>query len=157
MNGKNDLEKNGIYQWNDNYPTQAIIENDLKKGVLFVLKYGKEIIGAINISEEQENKYETINWKFDHSKVLAIHRLVIDPKYQGKGNASKLMDFVENFAVENNYSSIRLDVYSQNKRVIEFYEKRKYFNRGNVNFPDREHAFHCMEKEIITNNNIVLA
>jgi hypothetical protein len=82
LNGKNDLEKNGIYQWNDNYPTRAIIENDLKKGILFVLKNRKEIIGAINISEEQENKYETINWKFDHSKVLAIHRLVIDPKYQ---------------------------------------------------------------------------
>ena len=150
LNGKNDLEKNGIYQWTDNYPTREIIENDLKKGVLFVLKNSKEIIGAINISEEQEPEYETINWKFDNSKVLVIHRLVIDPKYHGKGNARKLMDFAENFAVENNYSSIRLDAYSQNKRVIDFYEKRKYFNRGNVNFPDRKHAFHCMEKEIIT-------
>ncbi len=153
LNGKKDLEKNGIYQWTDNYPTRAIIENDLKKGFLFVLKNGKEIIGAINISEEQEHEYETINWRFDNSKVLVIHRLVINPKYQGKGNARKLMDFAENFAIENNYSSIRLDAYSQNKRVIDFYEKRKYFNRGNVNFPDREHAFHCMEKEIITAYN----
>jgi ribosomal protein S18 acetylase RimI-like enzyme len=67
------------------------------------------------------------------------------------------MDFVENFAVENNYSSIRLDAYSQNKRVIDFYEKQKYFNHGNVNFPDREHTFHYVGKEIISNNNIVLA
>jgi predicted amidohydrolase/GNAT superfamily N-acetyltransferase len=148
VNGKNDLEKNGIYQWTNNYPTRSIIESDLKKDVLFVLKNGKEIIGVINISEEQELEYETINWEFDNSRVLVIHRLVIDPKYQGKGYARILMDYAEKFATKNNYSSIRLDAYSQNKRVIEFYNKRKYFIRGNVNFPEREYPFHCMEKEI---------
>jgi ribosomal protein S18 acetylase RimI-like enzyme len=75
---------------------------------------------------------------------------VIDPKYQGKSYARKLMDFAEKYAKKNNYSSIRLDAYSQNKRVIDFYGKRKYFIRGNVNFPGREYPFHCMEKEIIT-------
>jgi predicted amidohydrolase/GNAT superfamily N-acetyltransferase len=153
LNGKNDLENNGIYQWTNNYPTRLIIESDLKKDVLFVLKNDKEIIGAISISEEQEPEYETIKWEFDNSKVLVIHRLVIDPKYQGKGYARKLMDFAEKFANDNNYSSIRLDAYSQNKRVIDFYEKRKYFIRGNVNFPEREYPFHCMEKEIITAYN----
>ena len=65
------------------------------------------------------------------------------------------MDFAEKSANENNYSSIRLDAYSQNKRVIDFYKKRKYFTRGNVNFPEREYPFHCMEKKIITAYNIV--
>lgn len=155
LNGKNELELNGIYQWTNNYPTRSIIESDIKKSVLFVLKNGREIIGAINISEEQEPEYETINWEFDNSKVLVIHRLVIDPKYQGKGYARKLMDFAEKFAIENDYYSIRLDAYSQNKRVIDFYEKRKYFIRGNVNFHEREYPFHCMEKEIITAYNNV--
>ncbi|WP_282042734.1 GNAT family N-acetyltransferase [Winogradskyella flava] len=150
LNGKIDLENNGIYQWTNNYPTRSIIENDLKNGVLFVLKNGNEIIGAISISEEQEPEYDAINWEFNDSKVLVIHRLVIDPKYQRKGYARKLMDFAEKYANENSYSSIRLDAYSQNKRVIDFYKKRKYFIRGNVNFPQREYPFHCMEKEIIT-------
>ncbi len=153
LNGKKELDKNGIYQWTDNYPTRSIIENDLKKDILFVLKNGEEIIGAISVSEEQEREYETINWEFDCSKILVIHRLVIDPKYQGKGYAIRLMDFAEKFANENNYSSIRLDAYSQNKRVIDFYEKRKYFIRGEVNFPEREYPFHCLEKEIITAYN----
>lgn len=152
---KNELERNGIYQWTDNYPTRSIIENDLKKGILFVLRSNEEIIGAINISEEQETEYQTVSWEFNKSKVLVIQRLVIDPKYQGKGYAKKMMDFAEKFANENNYSSIRLDAYSQNKRVINFYVKRKYFIRGNVNFPEREYPFHCMEKEIITAYNIV--
>jgi ribosomal protein S18 acetylase RimI-like enzyme len=94
-----------------------------------------------------------VKWNFDNSKVLVIHRLVIDPKYQRKGYAQKLMDFAERFATENNYSSIRLDAYSQNKRVIDFYKKRNYFIRGVVNFQDRDYSFHCMEKEIITAYN----
>ena len=150
LNGKINLENNGIYQWTNNYPTISIIKNDLKKGVLYTIKNNSEIIGAISISEEQETEYELVKWKFDNSKVLVIHRLVIDPKYQKKGHAQKLMDFAENFARENNYSSIRLDAYSQNKRVVEFYKKRNYFIRGNVNFPEREYSFHCMEKEVIT-------
>lgn len=125
----------------------------MKKDGLFVLKNDKEMIGATNINEEQEPEYETIKWKFDNSKVLVIHRLVIDPKYQGNGYSRTLMDFAEKFAKENNYSSIRLDANTQNKRVIDFYEKRNYFIRGNVNFPEREYPFHCMEKEIITGYN----
>lgn len=153
LNGKINLENNGIYQWTNNYPTLSIIEDDLKKNVLYTLKNNEKIIGAINISEEQETEYNSIKWKFDNSKVLVIHRLVIDPKYQKKGHAQKLMDFAEKFAKENNYTSIRLDAYSQNLRVIEFYKKRNYIICGNVNFPEREHEFYCMEKEIITAYN----
>ena len=155
LNGKINLENNGIYQWTDNYPTISIIEDDLKKDVLYTLKNNEKIIGAINISEEQETEYNSIKWEFDNSKILVIHRLVIDPKYQKKGYAQKLMDFAEKFAKENNYTSIRLDAYSQNLRVIEFYKKRNYVIRGNVNFPEREHEFYCMEKEIITAYNTV--
>jgi len=148
QNGKSELERNGIFQWTDNYPNISIIETDLMKGVLYTLKNKNEIIGAINISEEQETEYQSVNWKFDNSKVLVIHRLVINTKQQRQGYAQRLMDFAESFARENNYSSIRLDVYNQNDRVIEFYKKRDFIIRGDVNFPERENSFHCMEKEI---------
>jgi predicted amidohydrolase/GNAT superfamily N-acetyltransferase len=146
--GKADLEQKGIFQWTNNYPTRSIIQSDLEKGVLYVLKNGLEILGAINISEEQEPEYEQETWAFDSTKILVIHRLVVDPVKQRNGYARKLMNFAEGYAVENGYSTIRLDAYSQNKRVIEFYEKRSYVICGSVNFPERQHPFYCMEKEI---------
>lgn len=149
-NGKTSLQERGIYQWVDNYPTKSIIEEDIKKEVLYVLRNGTEILGAINISEDQEAEYQSIDWRFDDSKVLVIHRLVIHPKYQRNGYGKKLMDFAEHFAEKNYYTSIRLDAYSQNKRVIEFYKRRNYYIRGDVYFPEREFAFHCMEKEVKT-------
>ncbi|MFT4802611.1 MAG: putative amidohydrolase [Flavobacteriaceae bacterium] len=38
LNGKIDLGNNEIYQWTNNYPTISIIENDLRKGVLYTIK-----------------------------------------------------------------------------------------------------------------------
>jgi predicted amidohydrolase/predicted GNAT family acetyltransferase len=148
LNGKDELNKNGLFQWTENYPTSSIIENDIIKGVLYTLKNNHEIIGAININEEQDLEYQTVPWEFDNSKVLVIHRLVVNPKHQGQGYARILMDFAENFASENGYTSIRLDAYSPNKRVIEFYINRNYFIRGDVHFSEREYPFHCLEKEI---------
>lgn len=145
---KHKLEEEGIYQWTENYPNISIVEQNLKEDELYVLKDGEKIAGAINISEKQEPEYKLINWGFNDSKVMVIHRLVIDPEHQRKGYARQLMDFAENYAKENNHSSIRLDAYSAHKRVIEFYKNRNYFIRGEVNFPEREHPFHCMEKEI---------
>ena len=148
INGKIELERNGIYQWTNTYPTISIIESDLQKEVLYILKNDNEIIGAIALSEEQEDEYKLINWKFDDGKILVVHRLVVNPKHQKQGYAQQLMDFAENYAVTNNYASIRLDAYSQNKRVINFYKKRNYKISGNVNFPERDYPFYCMEKDI---------
>lgn len=148
LNAKGVLDRNGINQWTDNYPTRSIIEEDLRTGELYCLKNSSKIIGAINMNEEQDKEYQSVHWKFDDSKVLVIHRLVIDPQYQRKGYAQKLMAFAENFAFENSYTSIRLDAYSQNYSALEFYRKRNYFVRGEVFFPEREHPFKCMEKEV---------
>lgn len=149
LNAKHDLDSKGINQWIDNYPTISLIETDLRNGSLYKLKNDNLIMGAVVLNEEQDIAYKSINWKFDESKVLVIHRLVIDPKHQSNGYAIQLMDFAENFAKENGYSSIRLDTYSQNDRSISFYKKRNYLIRGDVHFTGRAHSFHCLEKEII--------
>lgn len=150
MDARAKLESQGFFQWTDHYPTLAIIENGLQNSATYILKNGPEIVGAIHISEEQEKEYATVSWEFDDTKVLVIHRLVVSPKYQQKGYANKLMDFAEAMAMQQAYTSIRLDAYSQNTGVIKFYKKRGYQIRGEVRFPEREFSFCCLEKKINT-------
>ena len=149
LNAKKALQAKNVFQWIDAYPTISIIEEDLKKGDLYVLKIEKEIVGAVVLNEKQDKEYETIDWLFDDAKVLVIHRLAVDPKHQKKGYGKMLMDFSEDFAYKNNYSSIRLDTYSPNKTSIRLYENRNYFIRGNVYFSGRKDPFYCMEKSVI--------
>ncbi len=145
---KNKLDEQGIFQWTNNYPTLAIVENDIDEGNLYCAILENQCVGIINISEEQEPEYDRIAWKNNNGKILVIHRLAVDPLFQGKGIAKKLMDFAEQFGIRNNYPSVRLDAFSENKRVLEFYETRGYKKRGEVYFAGRQSPFFCYEMDL---------
>lgn len=137
---------NGIYQWNEHYPNALAFKNDVKRGELYVLEINNNIEGTVVLSALMDKEYVPIKWFTKNENNLYIHRLAIHPKLQGKGYAQKLMDFAEQYAIENNYSSIRLDTFSQNKRNQKFYELRGYKRLGDIYFPlQSEHPFHCYE------------
>ncbi len=137
---------NGIYQWNENYPSYEAFEKDIELGQLWVLKEEDSIIGSVVISEIMDDEYKVIEWLIPNAKNIYIHRLAVHPDSQGKGLAQVLMDFAENHAQENNFASVRLDTLSVNKRNNIFYQKRGYQKLGDVYFPKQsEHPFHCYE------------
>ena len=137
---------NGIYQWNENYPSYEAFEKDIELGQLWVLKEGDSIIGSVVISDIIDDEYKVIEWITPNTKNVYIHRLAVHPEYQGKGLAQKLMDFAEAYAKANDYISVRLDTFSVNKRNNAFYQKRGYQKLGDVYFPKQsKHAFHCYE------------
>ena len=137
---------NGIYQWNENYPSYEAFEKDIEIGQLWVLKEGDSIIGSVVISEIMDEEYKAIEWLTPNAKNVYIHRLAVHPEYQGKGLAQKLMNFAEGYAKENGFVSVRLDTFSVNKRNNSFYQKRGYQKLGDVYFPKQsEHPFHCYE------------
>lgn len=69
---------------------------------------------------------------------------MVHPNYEGKGVAGSLIKFVEKLAKENGYTTIRLDVFSENTRAVNFYKKLGYRVSGKVNF--RKGEFLCCEK-----------
>ncbi len=138
--------KNGIYQWNEHYPSQAAFEKDLERNELFVLEIDGNICGTLVISVVMDDEYIPIKWGTPNGNNVYIHRLCIHPSQQGKGYAQKLMDFAEKRAKAQGFASVRLDTFSRNKRNQTFYETRGYQKLGDVFFPKQsEHPFHCYE------------
>lgn len=136
----------GIYQWNEHYPNKKAFTNDVKRDELYILEFNGQVIGSVVLSDFMNEEYIPINWLSENDKNLYVHRLAIDPRHQGKGYAQKLMDFAEAFAKDNNYRSIRLDTFSQNKRNQKFYELRGYKQLDDIYFPKQsEYPFHCYE------------
>ncbi|WP_062055844.1 GNAT family N-acetyltransferase [Aquimarina longa] len=137
---------NGIYQWNENYPTKERFEKDIALQELYVLEEENHIKGIIVLTELMDEEYIPIQWLTKNNNNLYIHRLAIDPEYWGKGYAQQLMDFAEQYAKDNAYQSIRLDTFGENKRNLTFYETRGYQRLGDIYFPKQsEHPFHCYE------------
>lgn len=136
----------GIFQWNEFYPSREAFENDIKRDELYVLQKANAIIGTIVISTYKDEEYSQIDWLTDDKNNAYIHRLSVHPDYQGKGFAKQMMDFAEAHAQKTGCASVRLDTFSQNSRNQRFYESRGYQRLGDIFFPKQsEYPFHCYE------------
>lgn len=137
----------GIFQWNEKYPSKEVLLEDIALQQIWKLEDGNSIVGLIVLTEIEDQEYQHVKWLTKNQNNIYIHRLAIDPKFQGKGYAQKLMDFAEKYAKENNYNSIRLDTFSQNKRNQMFYEQRNYIKLESIYFPKQSaFPFYCYEK-----------
>jgi len=135
----------GIYQWNEHYPSKNRFQKDIEAQESYVFEQDS-VIGAIVLTKTMDKEYIPISWVTKNTDNLYIHRLLVDPNHWGKGYAQKLMDFAENYAKTNSYTSIRLDTFSQNKRNQNFYETRGYKKLGDIYFPKQsKHPFYCYE------------
>jgi ribosomal protein S18 acetylase RimI-like enzyme len=141
-----DMESRHIYQWNEYYPNLRIIQDDIQRESIYVLKENEAVLGIIVLNEDQPSEYESLNWSTHEGRILVIHRLAVNPRWQKKGFGTRLLDFAEKHAADNGYASIRLDSYSGNPRALRLYEKHKYKRVGQVHFPRRSLPFYCYEK-----------
>jgi ribosomal protein S18 acetylase RimI-like enzyme len=140
------MREQGIDQWDAFYPNIYTFESDIKVNSLFIYKENNLIRGSIVINEKQEPEYESVDWKYPGNRICVIHRLMVDPLYQGRGIARELMHFAEYLAKERLYQAIRLDTFVNNPRALKFYQDLGYQESGSVNF--RKGKFICFEKAL---------
>ena len=94
--------------------------NKPESGNCFVIKYNNEICGYTILI--QFFSFEMGGY------VLLLDELYIDNNFQGKGIGKKAMEFIKQFAQENNYKKIVLEVEPHNERAIHLYQK-EYFRK----------------------------
>ena len=139
------MDNQGIPQWDDIYPSKAILNADIENQQMHVIEVEGRVAGLIVINEVQSPEYASVAWK--HSgRAFVVHRLTIHPGDQRHKLASYLMDFAEEKAVTENYDCIRLDAFTRNPAAFALYENRGYRKAGIVRF--RKGEFFCFEKKI---------
>ncbi len=139
------MKQAGIFQWDDIHPNKEQLEQDTQTRSLYVARKGDIYLGAVSFNEKQEEAYQLVEWQ-GCNPVLVVHRLCVDPAFQGHGVAKEIMNFGEKIALERGYASIRLDAYSGNPRAVGLYEGLGYQKVGSVTFPRRHLPFYCFEK-----------
>jgi len=143
------LNELGIDQWNEHYPTTELIRTDIALGKIYAYREDGRILGLITLGETQPEEYHQIQWSAKEAvSVLTIYRLAVDPQWQGRGIARKLIAFAEQVARSKTFSCIRMDCYTKNRRAYELYCFLNYELRGTVTFPHTHVPFYCLEKVI---------
>jgi ribosomal protein S18 acetylase RimI-like enzyme len=134
----------GIYQWDEIYPDESTLSEDIAKGEMYGFYQDETLCGVIVLNEVQLEPYVEVNWSFEDTKPLVVHRLCIHPDFQSRGTAYTLMKFAEDFAARNGYRSIRLDAFKNNPAALRLYQRLGYQMRGVIEL--RKGTFFCYEK-----------
>jgi GNAT superfamily N-acetyltransferase len=128
-------KQDGSEQWQDGYPNVQSVQNDVEKGQGFVLTEGETIIGysAILINDEPEYAKIIGEW-LSNDDFVAVHRIALSENHLGKGLSKKILDFIEEFALNNNIYSVKADTNFDNIAMLKIFEKSGYKYCGKVYF-----------------------
>jgi GNAT superfamily N-acetyltransferase len=139
------MNQNGIPQWDELYPTPAILDEDLARGELFVADAAGEVLAAVALNEQCDPAYDAAAWAYEGPWVI-VHRLCVSPAAQGKGVGRGLMTAVEDWARATGYRAIRLDAFSLNPHALRMYAGLGFAHRGEANW--RKGLFYLLEKRL---------
>lgn len=139
------MNRQGIDQWDDLYPTLEHLDADRKERSLWLVEDKSRLAASVTLNECPAEEYTGIRW-IKSGRVLYVHRLCVDPDQQGRGVARKIMLWVERFAEERGYDVIRLDTFSGNPRALRLYVGLGY--EFVADMTSRKGIFPCFEKEV---------
>ena len=108
---RNQMIKNGNpNQWTNGYPSQSLLEDDIKKECMYIFEENGEVHGAFVFIIGDEPTYKEIkNGKWHSNKTYGtIHRIASDGKI--KQSLKKTVDFAL-----NKIDYIRIDTHEDNK------------------------------------------
>ncbi len=139
---------NGIDQWDGRYPALNDILCDIDAACCWVYLDEDQIVRAtMTLNNVEDEQYQNIKWKFSSPNIAVLHRVAVDPVYQGQGLGKDICSFAEFKAIEKGDSVIRLDTYSGNVASNGLYKSLGYVRaKGLCFFHGNKVPFYCYEK-----------
>lgn len=127
------FKETGIDQWQDGYPQETNIHDDIKKSCSYVLE-DEKIIGTMYFAIEDDPSYFIIKgqWLTQNQPYAVIHRIVVDENHKGQNLAKKLLDYAINECQKNHIHSIRIDTHHDNLSMQRFLTKNDFHACGEI-------------------------
>lgn len=125
---RGDMVSKGLNQWVGDYPNIDNFRSDLDKGGLFVLVEADKIVGSCSILKENDIAYKEVVW--NGKNALVIHRILIDPTYQGKGFGKEMVNFAYKKVLNEGYDSLKIDTHPDNIKMQKMLKGLSFEFRG---------------------------
>lgn len=130
-------KQDGSKQWQDGYPNEQVVHDDLKNDYAHVLVDGTSILAYAAIIFDEEPAYEDITGKWlTNGDYVVVHRVATATMAKGRGIATKLFEMIENLCLERKVYSIKVDTNFDNIPMLRILDKLHYTYCGEVYFRD---------------------
>ncbi len=110
------FKKSGINQWQQGYPDENTITDDIENGRGYVFCDGEKVCATAAYCPGVEPDYLKIyngEWK-SSSPYAAIHRIAVSEHLKGQGIAKQFMFEMFKLCIRDNFNSVRIDTHENN-------------------------------------------
>jgi hypothetical protein len=128
-------KQDGSDQWQNGYPNEQTVHDDIANGYAYVLTDNNMIIAYTAIIFGVEPAYNDIKGKWlTNDDYVAIHRVATSNAVKGKGVATQLFKLIEGLCIEQKVYSIKVDTNFDNVPMLKILDKLNYCYCGEVFF-----------------------
>ena len=113
---KDYLKSAGIDQWQQGYPNQEVISEDILNQNSYVLIKEDKIVSSAALIFAEDKSYNKIyegKW-LSNEEYAAVHRLAVARDYKGKELGKVLLKKIEKLVLKNSLKSIKIDTHQDN-------------------------------------------
>lgn len=108
--------------WDETYPSEKEINNDISQGTLYVYSDGEKIAGAVSVVPENELD-ELPEWSICDGSHCEIARVVISKSYRGMGLSPSMLTELFDILRSKGIKSIHMLVEKNNLPALSLYKK----------------------------------
>ena len=148
--GKHLLASLGLDHWVPPPPKEVMQKQASTKYVFGVLKNNLPI-ATFTSGTHGWSKESIPLWMYPDKSALYLSRLAVLPKYQKQGLGSWCMKCAEEIKELGPVQTIRIDAHADHPKVIEFYKRLGYQERGTsiwMDWHSKERPLILMEKDL---------
>lgn len=131
------IAKLGIDQWQDGYPQEHVICDDIERENSYVICDGEEICGTFVMFLGGEPTYDKIydgSWITgnNENRYITVHRVAISVKHRGRGIAREMISYISAFGARCGSKSVRIDTHEGNVVMRKMLEKNGFKHCGMI-------------------------
>jgi GNAT superfamily N-acetyltransferase len=128
-------KKDRSEQWQNGYPNEQVVRDDINNGYAYVLEEAGNIIAYAAIIFDVEPPYTAIegNWITDGDYAV-IHRVATANAVKGRGVATNLFIMIEDLCRAQAVYSIKVDTNFDNVPMLKLVDRLGYTYCGEVYF-----------------------
>jgi GNAT superfamily N-acetyltransferase len=117
-NAQKYLAAQDIDQWQNSFPNENVIKNDIQNAEAYVICDGETLAAYFAFFTPPEPAYKNIEngrWLIDTENYCAMHHVAVSGDYRGRGLAHMIYKKCEERAREGGFDSLRVDTHEDNK------------------------------------------
>lgn len=118
-----------------------LIKKDIEEGLVYIYRENEVCLGAITLNPLPLEETKDSKWQDTSAKPLFIHRLLVHPNWKDRHIADSLVAFAEKYALDNGFTSLRLEAFSEDIQSMDFITEHSYRNIEDVSCHPRQNPY----------------